>query len=446
MQKSRLAVVGAFVLAGIGLFAVGLFLIGDRRMLFSDNFEVYAEFKGISGLERGAVVRVSGMNAGEVVSVQVPGSPSGMFRVRLRVREDLHPLIRLDSVASIQTDGLVGNKFVQVETGTDGSPQVPEGGTIRSREPFDLAAMFVRLNETIDLITTAITDVKTGVDEALRAVSTTATEAQVLIGDIGTEMRTITSASKVVAADLQAILGDVRQGRGSLGKFVTDDEFYERARAIAAEAERAIANLREASESAKAAIGDFRNEGPVPGVVSELQMSLRAARETLTDLAASSEALKRNFFFRGFFNRRGFFDLDDITVQEYRKGALETNGRRPLRVWVNARVLFETGANGLERLTADGRARLDSAMAPFLGYPPDTPFVVEGYAGGVTSDMQFILSRSRAELVRDYVVSRFGLDAGYVTTMPMGAEAPESPANGQWEGVALTAFVATSRR
>ena len=68
------------------------------------------------------------MDAGEVETIHLPTSPSAQFRVRLRVREDLHPLIRLDSVASIQNDGLVGNKFVQVESGTEQSPQVPNAG------------------------------------------------------------------------------------------------------------------------------------------------------------------------------------------------------------------------------------------------------------------------------------------------------------------------------
>jgi phospholipid/cholesterol/gamma-HCH transport system substrate-binding protein len=447
MQKSRLAAVGAFVILGLGLFAVGLFLIGDRRMLFDETFEVYAEFKEIAGLQKGAIVRVSGMNAGEVETIHLPASPSAKFRVKLRVREDLHQLIRLDSVASIQNDGLVGNKFVQVESGTDQSPEVAESGTIQSREPFDLAEMFQRMNETIDLITTTITDVKSGVNEALTAVSTTATDAQDLIDDIGSEVRAVTASSKRVAEDVQVIVSNVRQGRGSIGKLVTDDALYDKARNIAAEAERAVANLREASENAKNAIADLRGDkGPVRGVVGDLQASLVAARETLTDLSASSEALKRNFFFRGFFNRRGFFDLDDITVEDYRRGALETSDRRVLRVWVSTQVLFETDANGTERLTGDGRARLDSAMTPFLGYRRDTPFVIEGYGDGPTRDVQFVLSRSRAQLVRDYLVAKFGLDAGYVATMPLGPEAPESPSNGRWDGVALAAFVQTSRK
>ena len=442
MQKNRLAAVGAFVVLGLLLFAVGLFLIGDRRMLFSDTFEVYAEFSRIAGLENGAIVRVAGMNAGEVNAIHLPASPSAKFRVRLRVREDLRQLIRLDSVASIQNDGLVGNKFVQVESGTDGSPPVPEGGTIQSREPFDLAHMFQRVNETIDLVTATITDVKAGVDEALGAVSATAAAAQALVGDIGAELTAVTSTANRVAADVQAMVADVKAGRGSVGKLMTDDAFYERLKTIAGEAERTVGNLREASESAKRAIDDFRGEkGPVRGVAADLQQSLAAARETLNDLAETTEALKRNFFFRGFFNRRGYFDLEDVSVEAYRNGALEADDRRALRVWVDAGVLFEKGPDGAERITDDGRLRLDSAMAPFLRLARDTPFVIEGYAAGESRADEFLLSRSRAQLVRDYVVGQFGLEARFVPTMAMGPQAADSPAGDRWDGVALAAFV-----
>ena len=85
-------------------------------------------------------------------------------------------------------------------------------------------------------------------------------------------------------------------------------------------------------------------------------------------------------------------------------------------------------------------------MAAFLRYPRTTPVVVEGYAGGDTSDVQFILSRSRAQAVRDYVVGRFGLDPRYVAIMPMGADASGSPTEGKWEGVALAAFVEVTKR
>src|SRR3954471_4685276 len=157
MPRTRLAYVGAFVILGVLLFASGLFLIGGRRMLFDHTFRAYAEFANINGLQNGAIVRVAGMDAGEVVEIGVPSSPSGRFRVHLRLREDLHPLIRVDSVATIQTDGLVGNKYVQVDAGTDAAPIVQAGGSMQSREPFDLGQMLERMSQTIDLVTATIT-------------------------------------------------------------------------------------------------------------------------------------------------------------------------------------------------------------------------------------------------------------------------------------------------
>ena len=447
MPQNRLPIVGAFVVGGLLLFAVGLFLIGDRRMLFTDTFDVYAEFTQIAGLQNGAKVRVAGMDAGEVESIHIPASPSAKFRVRLRVREDLRGLLRLDSVATIQNDGLVGNKFIQVEPGTDQSPQVPDRGTIQSREPFDLAQTLQKMSDTIDLVTAMITDVKGGVDAALATFMTFAKDAQALTKDLGTEFKAITTSTRRVAADLEVVVDGVRSGRGSLGKFVNDDTLFLKVRSIAEEAERAVTTLRGAAEDARGAIANLQgDQGPVQGITGQFQQTLSNVRETFEDLAANAEALKRNFFFRGFFNRRGFFDLDTVPVEDYRQGALETDERRVLRVWVSSAVIFEKDANGRERLTDDGKLRLDSAMAPFLEYPRDTPFVVEGYAEGVTSGERFVTSRARAQLVRDYLQARFSLDGGYVGIMPLGNEAPGSPANDKWEGVALAMFVQTSRK
>ena len=69
------AAMGAFVIGGLLLFGFGLFLIGDRRMLFSKSADYYTEFAQISALESGAKVRVGGMDAGEIVEVRVPPGP-----------------------------------------------------------------------------------------------------------------------------------------------------------------------------------------------------------------------------------------------------------------------------------------------------------------------------------------------------------------------------------
>jgi outer membrane protein OmpA-like peptidoglycan-associated protein len=83
-------------------------------------------------------------------------------------------------------------------------------------------------------------------------------------------------------------------------------------------------------------------------------------------------------------------------------------------------------------------------MSEFLRYPKNSPFVVEGYAQEATNDQRFLLSRRRAQLVRDYLVGKFGRDSNFVAVMPMGQEATGSPAGDRWDGVALALFVATS--
>jgi len=242
------------VIAGVLLFGAGLFLIGDRRMLFNRTFNVTAEFANIAGLEEGAKVRVAGLDAGAVDTIHVPANPSARFRVELRIRQDLHPLIRVDSVATIQTDGLVGNKFVQVEAGTDQAATVPPGGTIRSREAFELSAMLQRMSDTVDLVNTTITDLKGGVEAALASISDTAKEAQDLMNDVGGDARAIMSSSQRVSENLSAIVSDVRQGKGTVGKLVTDDSLYTSAKSIAADAQKAVATLRDATEQARQAV------------------------------------------------------------------------------------------------------------------------------------------------------------------------------------------------
>jgi phospholipid/cholesterol/gamma-HCH transport system substrate-binding protein len=445
MANTRLAAVGAFVVGGVLLFTVGLFLIGSRRMLFSDTVELYAEFSQIAALDDGAKVRVSGMDAGEVESIRVPPSPSGHFRVRMRVRTDLHQLLRLDSVASIQNDGLVGNKYVQIDAGSEESPIVPDQGTIQSREPFDIADLMSKMSDTIDAVNKTIVDLKGEIDTVLTTISDTTLTARNLLIDIGDDAKAIVASGNKVTANIQLIVAGLREGRGTVGKLLTDDALYQSAKKMAAEAETTMANVREASLQAKKAMTNLQGEdGPVKGLTSNLQQTLTSARDVMADMAETTEALKRNFLVRGFFNRRGYFNLADVSVQQYRQGVLENKERRALRLWIRADLLFERNEKGTERLSEEGRDRLDSAMSQFVRYPRTSPFVVEGYAQRPTADQRFLLSRSRAELVREHIIGRYGLDPKVIAVMPMGSEAIDSPSGDTWDGVGLAIFVPTA--
>jgi phospholipid/cholesterol/gamma-HCH transport system substrate-binding protein len=125
MPATKTKAMGLFVIGGVLLFAVGLFLIGDRRMLFSGSGTFYTDYAGISGLEVGGKVRVAGIDAGEILDLRIPANPGEKFRVKFRVMEKLFPVIRTDSIATIQTDGLLGNKYLLISAGT--KEQGPEG-------------------------------------------------------------------------------------------------------------------------------------------------------------------------------------------------------------------------------------------------------------------------------------------------------------------------------
>jgi hypothetical protein len=159
-------------------------------------------------------------------------------------------------------------------------------------------------------------------------------------------------------------------------------------------------------------------------------------------LADNMDALRHNFLLRGFFNRRGYFDLDDLSPAEYRAGGLGQRGRLPVRVWLENRRVFDSASSGdATRLTEEGRRRLDSALAPFLDRAADAVLMVEGYAQRGGQDEQYLESRARALAVRSYLVSRFHLDPQSAGIMPLGSQSPGSPSGQPWDGVALALFL-----
>jgi hypothetical protein len=203
---------------------------------------------------------------------------------------------------------------------------------------------------------------------------------------------------------------------------------------------------RLAAEGARAAIARLKgaSDGPVPAIVADLQQTLSSTRDTMANLAESTEALKRNVLVRGFFDDRGFYDLNDITTVDYRRGALAGEHREPIRIWLRADLLFATAAGSpedIETLSEAGQGRLDRAMAEVLRYPKDTPLIVEGYAAANTRDVRARRSAERARQVREYILKRYGLTPTLVGTMPMGSEADGSPSGAEWDGISLTVWV-----
>jgi len=366
MPASRNFVVGAFVILGLLLFAVGLFMIGDRRKLFSESFEIYSEFAQLGGLQNGATVRVAGMDAGEVLEIRVPPSPQSKFRVKLRVLEKLHPVVRKDSVATIQTEGVLGNKFMKIDPGSAQAPEAASGSTIPGREPFDFADLLQQVRESVERV-------RVQADDVFVSIAKTSKDADELISSISDEVQDVAASGKKISGDISVIVRGIRAGRGTVGRIFNDEALADNAsqtiqnfqqtshnlrqtsqsfseivsdfqdRQILENIEEAVKNVRSVTAQAKEAIAKFQaKEGKGEAVTADLRRTITNAREAMSDMAAKIEGLKHNRFFRGVFKDRGFYDLDNITVEEYRQGKFLKNKLRH-RVRLDAAQLF-TGA------------------------------------------------------------------------------------------------------
>src|SRR6266436_6043698 len=117
-MENRNASIGLFVIGGLLLFGIGMFVIGDRHQAFARHTEYYTEFVNVAGLANGAKVRVAGMDAGQVLSIAVPDSPPARFRVKWRIDAKLRGLVRADSVVTIDTEGIVGGTYLSVRPGS----------------------------------------------------------------------------------------------------------------------------------------------------------------------------------------------------------------------------------------------------------------------------------------------------------------------------------------
>jgi phospholipid/cholesterol/gamma-HCH transport system substrate-binding protein len=433
---------GAFVLIGLLLFAVALFMIGERRMLFERRFTVYTELSRLGQLEPGAPVRVAGAGAGEVVDIEPPSKPSKKFRIKMEVREALHAIVRTDSIAVPQTEGLVGGVFVNIGAGTDPAPPVADGGTIPGQEPFQISDLLQQASDTMMMIGDTVAALRGDAETAMKEIAGTAEDAHALFNTMKPDLEAMAANGRLISNDTRELMAKINSGQGTVGKLVNNDDLYRQLQEVTRQAQDVMGNLHQVSDEARRAIVDFRSkDGPAQGLLADMRTTIGQAREATADLADNMEAMKHNFLLRGFFNRRGYFDLDAISPAEYQAGVLENGKRKAMRIWLRAPLLFEPGPDGTEVLSDSGRARIDSAMSTYLKHLPTNPLVVEGYTSASTSAERFRLSRRRAGIVRQYIVGKYDVPPQNVGFIGLGLEALNSPDKERWDGVALTLFL-----
>ena len=277
MQPYR-AAVAAFVIVGIFLFGLSLFLIGDQHKAFSHRIDLYTDLANVNGLIPGSHVRVSGYDAGQISHIEIPSRPSGKFRLTLHVDEKLKTLIRGDSVVTVETDGLVGDKFVLVHSGSERGQEVQNGATLPSKEPIELSALMEKVSGTIDQANATVGDVRAHLDSTFGRLDGTFDH---LNGTL--------DAIKLTVNNTNGIVTGLREGHGPIGALLTDQQITDDLKGSIANTRAATANLSEVSVQAKQ-------------VMSESSRRVAADR---SDIAAVEQQSLRGTWPRRFGPHRG---------------------------------------------------------------------------------------------------------------------------------------------
>jgi phospholipid/cholesterol/gamma-HCH transport system substrate-binding protein len=239
--------VGLFVLAGAVLLAVVIFYVTGGSG-WGPKYRLHAFLPEVDGLTLGAPVRVDGVEVGNVekiaLAVPKPGAPASKDRnieVDLRVQKTFESYIRSDSSAGLFTEGLLGNRYVDIDRGYVGRV-LQNDEEIPARQEKALKEVVARTADLMDNLS-AIT----------KQASAVLTDVRNGHGSLGKFMVDETAYNHLNSSlgNLDRMMTDVQAGKGTLGKLVTDDEMYNRVNSVAGR----VDNVLEAVQNQQGTLG-----------------------------------------------------------------------------------------------------------------------------------------------------------------------------------------------
>ena len=166
--------VGVFVLVALAAFLGLVYALGARARLFEARYTIHADFTEVGGLVEGATVRLAGVQIGRVTGVHLPGEPGGKVRVDLNIARRYAARIRKNSVARIETQGLLGDKVVEITVGTAAAPALAAGDVLVARDPADFGRVLAAGADTVKDVS--------ALAAALRETAETVNQSKVIEG------------------------------------------------------------------------------------------------------------------------------------------------------------------------------------------------------------------------------------------------------------------------
>lgn len=307
---------GAFVLAGLLFLVLLLYMIGRNRNLFSSNYILKARFVNVQGLVPGSNVRYSGIQTGTVKSIDIVNDTT--IEISMLVDTKMENIIKKDAIVSIGSDGLVGNKVVNIIPGDANDELAKDGDILLSRNPIDTDSILKTLSKTNEDVAEVVSGLKLTVERINNSAALWSILAdESLPGDLrqsASNIRKATSRAGLMADDLHDILTDVKSGKGTVGTLLRDTAFANNLNQAVIKMKQVGTNADKLSLQMNTLLTGLQNDlntgkGAAnailkdTSVVSKLNTSLDNIQKGTDGFNQNMEALKNSFLLRGYFKR-----------------------------------------------------------------------------------------------------------------------------------------------
>lgn len=314
---------GFFVLVGLVLLIFFFYMLSKNQSFFASRFEVKAHFQNVSGLVPGNNVRVSGIVVGVVEAVDLVSDT--LVVVTLALDENMKTVIRKNALASIGTDGLIGNRVVDLLPLKDPAPLIEPGDILQAQNDVSTGEMLRTLDQTNRNVLVISEKLMETIDRINKSsqLSTLLTD-ETLSRDLKVALQNLRSATGQASAtmqDLRLVVGGVKEGKGTAGMLLRDssiaielNETVQTLHAVEQQAGQLVRDMSGLVRNMDEVVGGLQDdlqkgEGPAHLLMND---SLAAARlqQTLGNLEVGTarfsenmEALKHNFLFRRYFKK-----------------------------------------------------------------------------------------------------------------------------------------------
>ena len=281
--------VGTMVIISLAILAVGIFFISGQVGFFSRRYTLKAYTSDAGGLREGAQVRLAGVAVGNLKRVQISPYPERARAVELvmSVARKYQDQIRADSIASIETVGLLGESYVNLTRGSPGQEVIPDGGVLKSSEEADIKRVVQNANDVIvnlRVLSSKLNDI-TGQIQSGKGT----------LGKLVYDQTLYNRLNKTSDA-LDRMVTRVDQGKGTLGKLLADETLYNTTLATIDRANKVLDDLQHGPGSFAKFVADpsvYNNVNHLVAQANSLIDGINQGHGTLGKLATDPQLYDR---------------------------------------------------------------------------------------------------------------------------------------------------------